>query len=100
MTYPYYTQGPQNGGLVRIRDEAEVVNYPVAPGYSVIFIDEGNTHLYVKTAGLSQFDQPTVEKYKLTKETTEPAQAEYVTRADFEELKALVISLKGEETNE
>jgi hypothetical protein len=98
--YYNYQQGPQNGGLVRIKDENEAVNYPVAPGYSVILIDEGNTHLYVKTAGLSQFDRPTIESYKLTKETT-AAKTEYATKADIEELKARIAELtKGETTDE
>ena len=83
----------QNGGFVRVKDETEAMNYPVAPGYSVTFIDETATHFYVKTAGLSQFDRPTFDKFKLVRETPEKPK-EYVTREEFEELKAM---LKGEE---
>ena len=112
MAYPYYNtpqqqmpQAPQNGGFVRVKDENEVLTYPVAPGYSVVFIDEGINHLYVKTAGLSQFDRPTVEKYKLTKENLAgAANVEYVTKQDFEELKAQVLQLatltKGDANDE
>ncbi len=66
MSSMYYQQ---NGGFVRVRDETEAINYPVAPGYSVTFIDETASHFYVKTAGLSQFDRPTFDKFKLVRET-------------------------------
>lgn len=98
--YNAYQQQPQSGGLVRIKDENEVINYPIAPGYSVLFIDEAVSHLYVKTAGLSQFDRPSIEKYSLVKETTAPAQGEYATKADLEEIKAQISALKGETNNE
>lgn len=93
----YYQQQQQiqNGGLVRVKDESEVMNYPIAPGYSVIFIDESITHLYVKTAGLSQFNRPTIEKYKLLKETPAETTPEYATKADIEALKAQIAELRG-----
>lgn len=87
MAYPYYQNYPQqNSVFVRVRDENEMLNYPVAPGCSVLFIDESISHLWVKTAGLSQFDRPSVEKYKLTKENAE-RQTEYATKEDLENLK-------------
>ena len=87
----------QNGGFVRVKDETEAMNYPVAPGYSVTFIDETATHFYVKTAGLSQFDRPTFDKFKLVRETPEPQKSvEYATKQDLEELKAQIAALKGE----
>ena len=58
----------QNGGLVRVMNEEEARNYPVAPGYSVTFIDDSVNYCYTKTAGFSQFDKPRFEKYRLTKE--------------------------------
>ena len=91
-----YYQQPQNGGFVRVRDETEAMNYPVAPGYSVTFIDENATHFYVKTAGLSQFDRPTFDKFKLVRETPEQTKVEYATKQDLEELKAQLKELKGE----
>lgn len=86
----------QNGGFVRVRDENEAMNYPVAPGYSVTFIDETATHFYVKTAGLSQFDRPTFDKFKLVRETPEQVKTEYATKQDLEELKAQIAALKGD----
>lgn len=82
---PYYGQQMQmqqqmiptqvSGGssFVLVRNEAEARNYPVAYGNSVNFKDENAPYLYVKTMGVSQFDQPVFEKYRLTKETvTDP----------------------------
>ena len=100
MAYPYYQQMPQpqiqNGGFVRVKDETEAMNYPVAPGYSVTFIDETATHFYVKTAGLSQFERPTFDKFKLVRETPEQTKVEYATKQDLEELKAQIAALKGD----
>lgn len=99
----YYYQQPQqqqNGGLVRVKDEGEVINYPIAPGYSVLFIDEAVSHLWVKTAGLSQFDRPSIEKYALVKESSTPAKVEYATKQDIEDLKAQLSALKGATTDE
>ena len=98
MAYPYYNypqQQTQSSLFVRVKDEGEMLNYPVAPGCSVQFIDDSITHLWVKTAGLSQFDRPSVEKYKLTKEDAEP-KTEYATKQDIEELKARIAELRSE----
>lgn len=110
MAYPYYPQNypqqnypqqTQNGGFVRVKDETEAMNYPVAPGYSVTFIDETATHFFVKTAGLSQFDRPTFDRYRLVKEQSpEEVKIEYATKQDIEELKAQIKALKGETTDE
>ena len=82
---PYYGQQMQmqqqmiptqvSGGssFVLVRNEAEARNYPVAYGNSVNFKDENAPYLYVKTMGVSQFDQPVFEKYRLTKETVTDA---------------------------
>lgn len=105
MAYPYYntpmqySQQTQNGVLARIRDESEVLNYPVAPGCSVLFINEAVTHLWVKTAGLSQFDRPSVEKYALTR-VNEGNKVEYATKQDIEALEARIAELKGETSDE
>ena len=97
---PYYRQAPmmptmQSTSLVRA-DEEEARQYPVAPGNSVMIIDNAGQHLFVKSLGFSPFDQAQFEKYKLVKiDSTEPSAIpksdvlplpEY---ASAEELKAL-----------
>lgn len=112
MAYPYYpqnynfpqyqTQQPiqqqiQNGGFVRVMSEDEARNYPVAPGYSVTFIDDTATYCYTKTAGFSQFDKPKFEKYRLIKENSpengvspegDKDTPEYALKADLDKLRA------------
>lgn len=65
-------QAPQpeirQNGFIRVKDEAEVDAYPVAPGNSVTFIHESEPFVFVKTLGFSQFDRPVKEKYRLVKE--------------------------------
>lgn len=68
-------QAPQpeirQNGFIRVKNEAEVDAYPIAPGNSVTFIHETEPFVFVKTLGFSQFDRPVKEKYRLVKETPE-----------------------------
>lgn len=61
----------QNGGFIRVQSENEARQYPVAPGYSVTFIDDSASYCYTKTMGFSQFDKPKFEKFKLVKQEDE-----------------------------
>jgi hypothetical protein len=61
----------RQNGFIRVKDEAEVDAYPIAPGNSVTFIHETEPFVFVKTLGFSQFDRPVKEKYRLVKETPE-----------------------------
>lgn len=58
----------QDVGIVGIRDENEILSYPVGYGKSVTFKIENKPYLYTKTMGFSQLDKPVIEKYKLIKE--------------------------------
>lgn len=96
----YYQQPVQQASnvLVSVRNQQEAMNYPVAPGNSVIFKDEGAPYIYTKTMGFSQLDKPIFEKYKLVKEDApeEPAAPVYATVEDLNKLIAEVESLKAE----
>ena len=82
---PYYGQGmntPQvqapvqqaeptiqkSNELIPISSREVAKNYPVAPRNSVSFKDENAPYIYIKTMGLSQFDPPKFEVFKLVKE--------------------------------
>ena len=100
---PYYQNYPlnqiQNGGFVRVMNEEEARNYPVAPGYLVTFIDDSASYCYTKTAGFSQFDKPVFKKYRLIAENGSPQEnielPEYALKTDFEKLKAEFKKLKS-----
>ncbi len=51
-----------------MQDEQQARNWPIAPGASLTFKNEKELYIYTKTAGLSQFEQPVFEKYRITKE--------------------------------
>lgn len=75
-------------GIVPVQSEQDVARYPVAPGNSITFRIEGTPYIYTKTMGVSQFEQPVIEKYRLVKETVEPPkQEEYATKAELDELR-------------
>ncbi len=58
----------QNGGFVSVRNENEVLNYPVAPGNYVTFKIEGQPIVMEKSMGFSQLEAPRIERYRLVKE--------------------------------
>ena len=106
--YPYNTyQQIQNGGFVRVMNEQEARNYPVAPGYSVTFIDDSSSYCYTKAAGFSQFDKPIFKKYRLIAENEPqsdskvegdidiPPRPEYALKSDFDKLRAEFKKLKS-----
>lgn len=86
----------QQGGFVRVQNEQEARQYPLAPGYSMTFIDDSASYCYVKTMGFSQFDKPKFEKFRLVKEEDAPVQAaesaavEYALKSELEVLKKQV----------
>lgn len=93
-------QTVQQGGFVRVQNEQEARQYPLAPGYSMTFIDDSGNYCYVKTMGFSQLDKPRFEKYRLVREDSEtPTEQksnapEYVLKSDFDELAIRVDELQ------
>ena len=80
-------QNPQptmQQGFITIRNEQEIFNYPVAPGNSVSFKHENKPYIYIKTMGLSQFDRPSIVKYKLTEEELGSSEVESNTSTPAE----------------
>lgn len=79
-----YTQNPYQGQmqqvqmnqnvLIRVQCENDARMYPVAPGTSVLFMDENASYIYAKTVNMSQLDRPIFEKYRLIKEDSQPAE--------------------------
>lgn len=98
----------QNGGFVRVKSEQDVIDYPLAPGYTMTFIDEGATHCYTKTMGFNQFERPKIDKYRLVREEVaedaekarEQAQTVnldgYVRKAEFEPILGKIEAMEKE----
>lgn len=93
----------QNGGFVSVRSEQEAFNYPVAPGNSITFKDEGQPYVYVKTMGFNQMELPSFKKYRLVEEenlnaapnVAEKQPEQWASQKDLEELKAQVALLRS-----
>ena len=64
---PQRQEMPQSG-LIRVPGEQQAREWPVAPGNSLTFKDDSAPYIYVKTMGMSSFDPPVFEKYRLIKE--------------------------------
>lgn len=89
----------QNGGLVSVRNIQEALNYPIAPGNSVMFKDENSPFIYVKTKGFSQLEEPIFEKYRLVKEeqpqainnTENIVNVDYALKSDLQAMQSAFI---------
>ena len=87
----------QNGGFIVIPSEDMVKNYPVAAGNCVTFKIEGKPVVMEKSVGFSQFDAPTINRYRLVKEDiAEPQGMPQKGENDIEAVKSTINGLKGE----
>lgn len=101
MYNPYQMYQQQNGTqIISVRSEMEARNYPIAPNSSIIFKDENAPYIYIKTMGISQFDTPSFDKFKLVREDTvlpqETASNALVDNSVIEELKADISGILDE----
>lgn len=101
MYNPYQMYQQQNGTqIISVRSELEARNYPIAPNSSIIFKDENAPYIYIKTMGISQFDTPSFDKFKLVREDTvlpqETTSNASVDNSVIEELKADISGILDE----
>ena len=116
MAYPYYGFNPYmqqyqpQTSMIRVQNEAQAREWNVAPGNSVTFVDDNAPYCYTKAMGLSQFDAPVFKRFRLVEEppqsvqdtpqpASEPQQVnlpEYITKAEFEALQALVNDIQNQ----
>lgn len=94
--YPQYYQPNtiQNGGLVYVQSEKEALEYLIANGTSVTFIDPQNMKLYIKTKGFSALDQPVFKKYNLVETSDENAETTPVDYVSKEDLESIISDIK------
>lgn len=112
MNAPMYQQ--QNSGFIRVQNEMQAREYPVAPGNSVTFISETEPYFYTKTTGSNPFEASTFKIYRLVEEeqsqnaqnspqSTAAAQgidlSDYAHKADIAAISAGYDSLRAEVEN-
>ena len=98
---PQLPQAQQNnGGIIWVQGEAGAKAWAVAPGQSVTLMDSENPALYLKSADMSGI--PSMRIFDLVERTARPTvppapkidMSKYVTRAEFDELKAMLTARK------
>ena len=94
---PQGTQQPSNG-FVWVNDINEAANYLVAPNSAVQLWDKNSPCVYLKTADAA--GKPTMQIFDLVERKQQPTAqtqtattADYVTRAEFAELRKVVDAL-------
>lgn len=94
MYYPQQMAAqPQQEGLIRVTGAEGARAYPVAPNSVVPLFDAERDVLYVKSADAGGF--ATIRAFAFTPLQDTPQQkTEYVTRAEFDELKEMIASGK------
>ena len=87
-------QLPQNSAVILlISNEDEVRNYPLGPGQSMFFMDSTNNKLYAKSVDLSGL--VSLRRFHFSEDSeNQQTQNEFVTRDEFEKLKAQVYRRK------
>jgi hypothetical protein len=94
----------QQGGFIPVSSEKEAMEYLVAQGTSVTFIDGKNQKMYVKTRGFSPVEQPSFKRYnfveitdgELTPENEKPNNSiEYAEKSEIEALKGEIEHIKN-----
>lgn len=95
--YQNNNQAPQNI-IVPVMNENIARNFPVAYGNTVIFKDEREPYIYIKSMGYSQLESPVFEKYvrESQKEPISAPQENNPNTLSIDELKAEIKALKSE----
>lgn len=82
---PTMPTAQQQTGIVWITDENIARNYAVAPGNSVLFMNENEPYLYMKSADAT--GKPSFRKSRLVdEETTDNKNEDYIKREEIEEI--------------
>lgn len=83
-------QSPQT--LTRVTGIEGAKAYQMAPNSVAALFDGDNDIFYVKSTDGAGF--PTIKAFSFAPLETSPAQSDFVTRAEFEELKGLILNGK------
>ena len=84
--------------IVPVMNENIARNFPVAYGNTVVFKDEREPCIYIKSMGYSQLESPVFEKYvrESQKEPISAPQENNPNTLSIDDLKAEIKALKGE----
>jgi hypothetical protein len=83
-------QQQQTQQMIQVTCEAEVVNWPQAPGVTQWFTDR-QRYIWIKTTDSSPMGGYRIERF-IRDEPQKPEVPDYVSRAEFEAFKASLMS--------
>lgn len=90
---PQVYQPPQQEGLVRVTGMEGARAYPVQPNTRVALFDDGRDVFYIKSADSGGYPTLTAYSFAPLQDTPAP-NPDYVTRAEFDELKEMIANGK------
>ena len=91
MMYPYnnnYGITPNKTEISRVNGIEGAKAFPMTPNSQAMMLDMNEDIFYIKVTDSANY--PTIDAYKYEKIVADAPLKDYVTRAEFEELKALV----------
>ena len=100
----YQPQTPQNGGMFYfVNSQKDVEDWIVNAGQTVFFFDRNNSIFYIKSVAQNGLSQP-IEVYDYAQRTSDGLEQpfedkgdKYITREEFEALKAELEAMKEAE---
>lgn len=99
---PTYTPQPTSNGITWVQGEAGAKSYMVPANNSILLMDSEDSRFYIKTSDMSGMPMPLrVFEYKeltqgnQSQQTIQTASTDYITRKEFDELRAIVSSIKS-----
>lgn len=104
MSTPQVQNSQQtNAGIIWVQGEAGAKAFPVQPGNSVLLMDSESECFYIKTTDASGVPLPLrtfayneiVQTQPVPQSQSEEPAPEYVTRAEFNEIKQLLEDIKA-----
>lgn len=87
----------QVNGLIRVTGREGAMAYPLGPNSVVPLFDGEEDILYVKSTDGAGF--PTIREFELKETNVETVETDSISRAEFNELKAMVANLSNEEAD-
>lgn len=92
--YPQYQQpAQQQSSLIHVQSETQAREWSIAPGTSLMFIDDNQPFIYTKTAGNSQLEPCVFKIFRVSEIGTENAPK---TASSSESIDILPDSVRGE----
>ena len=93
-TQSWYTSQSQNQTLIRVTGMDGARAYQMSPNSVVPLFDSDNDIMYIKSTDGAGFPTIKAFRFEAYEPTQQPLQNDFVTRAEFNELKGMIDNVK------